>query len=587
MSTGRIKLWWRVPKQPDSFNIYHALAPFAVDALPEPAATGLAATAREFYHLDRIREVDHYYRIASVKNGRLYPSRGIRVRGIPAANIDYTPTLTYSEAENHDINLTWTVPNPPDSYNVYHSLTPFDVNNLPEPLATGVTNNSYVHEGQGTSILSFYLVIAKKGIKQYPSNVVTVAHYDAASNKVEFIDGLGLRPYPMNSFHYMYVWVNGELFAELRGDALHAVLGQTSLEALNVDIFTDFGYRGSGLVRLVNKSERPISLICKPIYTLVARDENGEYDPSVDELCSSISINPAYTINANRDANTGVITAYLPPYVEPPVNNNWVRLQYDIENEMNAQFYTTNPFTYFIEGMSEPLESVGYNNMYYFYPNQELAALLMASKELKIRPSNGNNFGTSILFGNVLSWGGYGFDATLTPPDAAELLLSNLDIKESNIALLFNGDYIQAGEPLITNGILRIYDPSVYGQTDYPSLDDMQNGIAISGESGQTEVIDTTSADTSLVCYQWTAPKEGTVTFNTKDSDFDTLLRVNIPVINMSGDPSYRYIADDDDSYGNRLSKVEFDVTQGQLYYIMISGFNRARGNARLSWNYI
>lgn len=86
MSTGHIKLWWAVKKQPDSFNIYHSLAPFSPTNLPVPVATGLSATAREFRHLDQEHQYDHYYRIASVKNGRLYVSRGILVRKKPDVN---------------------------------------------------------------------------------------------------------------------------------------------------------------------------------------------------------------------------------------------------------------------------------------------------------------------------------------------------------------------------------------------------------------------------------------------------------------------------------------------------------------------
>ena len=88
MSTGHIKLWWSVKKQPDSFNIYHSLSPFSPTNLPVPVATGLAATTREFRHLDQEHQYDHYYRIASVKNGRLYVSRGVLVRKKPALPVN-------------------------------------------------------------------------------------------------------------------------------------------------------------------------------------------------------------------------------------------------------------------------------------------------------------------------------------------------------------------------------------------------------------------------------------------------------------------------------------------------------------------
>nr|WP_313098288.1 hypothetical protein [Moraxella sp. CTOTU48717] len=93
MSTGHIKLWWSVKKQPDSFNIYHSLSPFSPTNLPVPVATGLAATTREFRHLDQEHQYDHYYRIASVKNGRLYVSRGVLVRKKPIQCIPTSITV--------------------------------------------------------------------------------------------------------------------------------------------------------------------------------------------------------------------------------------------------------------------------------------------------------------------------------------------------------------------------------------------------------------------------------------------------------------------------------------------------------------
>ena len=102
MSTGHIKLWWSVKKQPDSFNIYHSLVPFSPTNLPVPVATGLDATAREFRHLDQEHQYDHYYRIASVKNGRLYVSKGVLVRKKPTV-----PTVPYVEIRNRKLGDSW------------------------------------------------------------------------------------------------------------------------------------------------------------------------------------------------------------------------------------------------------------------------------------------------------------------------------------------------------------------------------------------------------------------------------------------------------------------------------------------------
>lgn len=104
MSTGNVKLWWKVSKQPDSFNVYHALAPFEKTALPAPVASGLAANMRQYIHEGQKKEVDHYYRIASVKDGKIYPSRGIKIKAKPVT--EYIPELSLSVLENTDWAIT-------------------------------------------------------------------------------------------------------------------------------------------------------------------------------------------------------------------------------------------------------------------------------------------------------------------------------------------------------------------------------------------------------------------------------------------------------------------------------------------------
>lgn len=170
MKTGNIKIWWTAPKNVDSFNIYHALEPFSKTALPSPAATNLSSIDRQFLHKNQDWYKDHYYRVALFKNGKIYLSNGIKISKHAEPTQDYIPTLSYTENENHDINLTWTVPNPPDSYNIYHSLTPFDVNNLPEPLTTGITTIRYTHSGRNLYIGHYYAVAAIKDGKVYLSN---------------------------------------------------------------------------------------------------------------------------------------------------------------------------------------------------------------------------------------------------------------------------------------------------------------------------------------------------------------------------------------------------------------------------------
>ena len=132
MSTGHIKLWWSVKKQPDSFNIYHSLSPFSPTNLPVPVATGLAATTREFRHLDQEYERDHYYRIASVKNGRLYVSRGMLVRKRPINKNVEVPTLQIDSG--HYI----------DDYSKRYAYLTFAINdNSPVTTSTYAYQSSY------------------------------------------------------------------------------------------------------------------------------------------------------------------------------------------------------------------------------------------------------------------------------------------------------------------------------------------------------------------------------------------------------------------------------------------------------------
>lgn len=106
MSTGNIKLWWKVKKQPDSFNIYHSLEKFSATDLPAPLASGLAAPTRDFRHTGQLQQINHYYRIASVKDGKLYISRGIMIKKKPYIWGEWQFTTTSAENGVATINAT-------------------------------------------------------------------------------------------------------------------------------------------------------------------------------------------------------------------------------------------------------------------------------------------------------------------------------------------------------------------------------------------------------------------------------------------------------------------------------------------------
>jgi hypothetical protein len=80
--------------------------------------------------------------------------------------------------------------------------------------------------------------------------------------------------------------------------------------------------------------------------------------------------------------------------------------------------------------------------------------------------------------------------------------------------------------------------------------------------------------------YKWTAPATGTATFDTIGSTFDTLLAV----YTGTGVSALTRIASDDDSGGNRTSRVNLTVVAGTTYTIAVDGYNGAAGTVVLNF---
>ena len=70
--------------------------------------------------------------------------------------------------------------------------------------------------------------------------------------------------------------------------------------------------------------------------------------------------------------------------------------------------------------------------------------------------------------------------------------------------------------------------------------------------------------------FTWSAPEDGTYTYTTTGSDFDTV----IYVLDGCGGPEIT--CNDDDS--NLLSQVSFSATAGQEFIIGLGGFNNDGG---------
>ncbi len=83
------------------------------------------------------------------------------------------------------------------------------------------------------------------------------------------------------------------------------------------------------------------------------------------------------------------------------------------------------------------------------------------------------------------------------------------------------------------------------------------------------------------VWYAWTAPTSGTVTLDTKGSNFDTTLGV----YTGNSVSTLTTIASNDDDYVNGLttSKVTFNVTAGTTYYFAVDGYSGVAGSIVLN----
>src|SRR5438128_1111867 len=73
------------------------------------------------------------------------------------------------------------------------------------------------------------------------------------------------------------------------------------------------------------------------------------------------------------------------------------------------------------------------------------------------------------------------------------------------------------------------------------------------------------------VWYRWIAPSDGTVSFSTFGSDFDTLLGAYIG----SNVTSLAFVAGNDDAptYSTLQSLITFPVTRGTTYFVKVAGF--------------
>lgn len=148
------------------------------------------------------------------------------------------------------------------------------------------------------------------------------------------------------------------------------------------------------------------------------------------------------------------------PPVQPPAESTGVKyLTLLAEPGIGFDLIASTPFMFELgDGIERESNNDG-NGLYTVGWNQELGNLLTASKRFNMRPKTGNNFGSTVLYAmsGLSSWGGYGFDASLTDPAVEAKLMKIVGITDSNVALAIQGDYSAAGNPTIVNGILKTF----------------------------------------------------------------------------------------------------------------------------------
>jgi glutamyl endopeptidase len=83
--------------------------------------------------------------------------------------------------------------------------------------------------------------------------------------------------------------------------------------------------------------------------------------------------------------------------------------------------------------------------------------------------------------------------------------------------------------------------------------------------------------------YQWTAPMAGTLTVDTFNSAFDTLLAAytGTAVNALTG------VASNDDADNGSQSRIQFAVTSGTTYRIAVDGYDGANGATTLHWSFV
>ena len=135
-------------------------------------------------------------------------------------------------------------------------------------------------------------------------------------------------------------------------------------------------------------------------------------------------------------------------------------------------------------------------------------------------------------------------------------------------------------------------DQVAWTRGNIPANDDFAAATVIGGTSGSVtgtnvgagaeegEPLQLGFNSAATVWWKWTAPTDGSFTFTTQGSDFDTVLGA------YTGKDigSLGNVATNDDSFEDRISAITFDAVRGATYYIAVGGYSNNMGSIVLSW---
>ena len=173
-------------------------------------------------------------------------------------------------------------------------------------------------------------------------------------------------------------------------------------------------------------------------------------------------------------------------------------------------------------------------------------------------------------------------------------------------ALLSTRPYIGVMDPTLARGIRRTISENDINALDLfgysislpppvrPPNDNFANATVLTTGSGSLtgtnangtrelgEPIHVGYMGDKSVWYSWVSPVNGQVTFDTVGSNFDTTLAVYIG----SAVNQLLNVAQNDDIVAgtNKVSRVQFNITAGTTYRVVVNGWNGEFGSITLNW---